>query len=145
MYTAAYENPIQCTRGPEVWKKFDGEKMEPPVFRRRPGRLAKNRRKSKGEVRKLGNNGAFLSRQGQVQHCSHCRSEAHTINRCPTRWTEPPTKKPKNTNKGRKDGNVAAAQSAGRKRKTTTSSQPAPAQVSFSQPPPTPVSFSQPS
>lgn len=82
---AAYEQPIECTRGSEMWEDYAGPKLEPPVFKRRPGRPKKNRIPSTGEIRKGqgGNKFAYLSRHGRKMRCGHCRVQGHNTRSCP--------------------------------------------------------------
>lgn len=101
---AAYAKPIQATQGREVWCKFKGERLEPPVFRKRPGRPTKNRKRSRGEVRQVpGINAATLSRHGRVMHCNNCKEAGHNSRSC---------KKPK----------VSQETATGRKRKAEVGS-----------------------
>lgn len=83
MYKKAYERPIECTRGPEMWETYDGPKLEPPVFKRRPGRPVKNRIPSTGEVRRTrGGKFAWLTREGIKMRCTICNKQGHNRRSC---------------------------------------------------------------
>lgn len=102
---ASYEKPIEATRGSEMWKTYNGEKLEPPVFRRRPGRPTINRKRSRGEVRKLpGQKAAWLSRIGRVMTYINCGEEGHNNRTC---------KKPKQTTESSQGDGTNATQTMG--------------------------------
>lgn len=83
MYIKTYQDELECTRGPEMWSNYDGEKVEAPVMVCGPGRPRKTRFKCRGEVKKVGRNKTVMSRVGQKLRCSVCRSEMHTKRKCP--------------------------------------------------------------
>lgn len=86
-YLAAYGTPLECTRGSDMWDDIEGEKPEPPVMKRRPGRPRKNKMKPKGgEIKKTKVKGARVevwSGHGRVMHCSECGGEEHNKRGCP--------------------------------------------------------------
>lgn len=85
-YILAYQRPIDCTRGPEMWEDYQGPKLEPPIFKRRPGRPKKNRIPSTGEVKtgtSKGSKFAWLGREGTRMRCGNCNELGHNIRGCP--------------------------------------------------------------
>ncbi|KAK9133962.1 hypothetical protein Scep_013490 [Stephania cephalantha] len=45
-----------CSSGKTFWPETDGVRIEPPMFKKMPGRPKKNRRKDKDEPRKVKDN-----------------------------------------------------------------------------------------
>lgn len=79
-YVAAYGTPIECTKGLEMWYDYKGERSEPPLMKRRPGRPRRNRIKPKGgEIKKTKVRG-----HERVMHCSSCGGEGHNRRGCPS-------------------------------------------------------------
>lgn len=98
MYRLAYERPIEVTRGREMWANYSGPKLEPPIFKRRPGRPKKNRIPSTGELRrdKGGRKFAWVSKDGIKMRCSHCQVQGHNMRTCPKLKGRPQMAQPHN-------------------------------------------------
>lgn len=97
-YVKAYTYYIQPVPGRELWEPTGKEKIEPPEFRKMPGRPPKARRKDKNEVKKTEN----LHRVGRKMRCGVCKEYGHNSRSCPmkpkdSQHLEPATKKKKKT------------------------------------------------
>lgn len=84
-YLLTYEKPLECTRGPEMWVNYEGEKVEAPVMRCKPGRPRVNRFKCRDEIVKIPNGKAKLTKIGVTMHCGNCKSSTHNIRTFPTK------------------------------------------------------------
>ncbi|GKV41779.1 hypothetical protein SLEP1_g49271 [Rubroshorea leprosula] len=89
-YLAAYGQPLECSRGEEVWRQFDGEKLLPPIIKSIPGRPKKNRRKARFEPKKIKKGKKnIISKKGTIViHCKICGGEGHNMKGCPVRNKE---------------------------------------------------------
>ncbi|GLT87282.1 hypothetical protein SLE2022_053720 [Rubroshorea leprosula] len=68
-----------------MWNNYDGEKLQPPMMKRRSGRPRNKRRKPKcGEPQKFKKGMlTVLSRHGRKMHCKLCGNEGHNKRGCP--------------------------------------------------------------
>lgn len=82
-YRQAYERPIHCTRGAEMWERYSGPKLEAPICKRWAGGRNKKRKRCTGEPRQEPNSKfARLSRDGIQGHCTHCGEQGHNMRTC---------------------------------------------------------------
>lgn len=86
MYLKAYKYIIQCVAGHEHWPNTGKERIEPPAFKKMPGRPKINRKKDKDEVKKT--SASKLPRTGRVMSCNICKEQGHNSRKCPQRTTE---------------------------------------------------------
>lgn len=84
-YIKTYEPLLECTRGPEMWNDYAGEKIEAPVMKSKRGRPKVKRYKCRDEIRRVSKTKTVLSRKGITKHCTICKSESHNKRTCPNK------------------------------------------------------------
>lgn len=67
----AYACPLKPLRGQNQWSKTEKEVILPPELKPKRGRLKRNRRKDKDDIKTTGK----LSRQGKKMTCSTCNQQ----------------------------------------------------------------------
>ena len=75
-FRAAYSHVIYPCRDRTEWPKVNGRPVLPPIYERKVGRPAKNRRKQPEEIEDP-NDEKKMSRHGRIMHCSHCGGSSH--------------------------------------------------------------------
>lgn len=91
-YIAAWSQPLEFSRGPEMWKKKNSsvDEILPPPMKTILGRPKRNRRKSNDEPKKSKKGKAMkMSRSGKPVTCSSCGVQGHNKRGCPRRSTLP--------------------------------------------------------
>ena len=80
-FLIAYETAMQPLRGSKFWKIDEYALIEPPIVKKQPGRLKKNRRKDKFEAKKIPASGR-LSKKGSEMTCVICNQVGHNRRSC---------------------------------------------------------------
>ena len=75
-YLKAYGHNIMPMRDRKSWEKMNGIPIHPPVFTKKMGRPAKNRRKTPEEKKKKDGT-VYINKKGVAMHCSVCGSADH--------------------------------------------------------------------
>ncbi|XP_057764695.1 uncharacterized protein LOC130985638 [Salvia miltiorrhiza] len=83
-FMKCYEHSIQLVPRRKFWKVKESDAVEPPPVDKKIGKPQKMRVSAPNELRRSHK----LSRKGQKQHCSICKSESHKKNDCPQRPTQ---------------------------------------------------------
>ena len=73
-YQRSYAPCFRYVKDKRFWKPYEGVFIEPPVFKRKPGRTWKVRLKSKDESVQEGKS---------KNKCGNCKEQGHYRNRCP--------------------------------------------------------------
>ncbi|XP_057774982.1 uncharacterized protein LOC130993960 [Salvia miltiorrhiza] len=79
-YEKSYAHTVQPVPGPKFYKTDAHLPIEPPIIEKKIGRPKKHRVRATNESRQKAHK---LSRIGQVQFCSICKSSDHKKNHCP--------------------------------------------------------------
>ena len=92
-FSKAYAHIIMPCKDRREWQKMGGCVIKPPLYEKKLGRKAKNRRMQPEEViAKKG--GKKITRHGTIIHCSHCNNPGHNKKGCSTFKQGLPAAKP---------------------------------------------------
>ena len=82
-FLLAYGPTIWPTNDKSMWQRVGGPDILPPVYEKKVGRPAKNRRKQPQEVE--GKYGPKMSKHGTIITCSYCGDQGHNRGGCSMR------------------------------------------------------------
>lgn len=88
-YKLAYSSVIHPVEDHNMWDMKDGECIQPPPYKRQPGRPRKARRKGLDEL----NIGGRVSKRGITMSCSNCGETTHNKRSCKNPPKERPTRR----------------------------------------------------